>query len=69
MARFFFEENVTGDSYLEMLQNWLMDELIAHEHEDRTGLRLTGSSPCGLISMTICEKDGSGVLVLKTVCC
>ena len=30
----FFEGNVTGDVYLEMLQNWLMDELIAHEHED-----------------------------------
>ena len=31
---FFFEENVTGDVYLQMLQNWLMDELIANEHED-----------------------------------
>lgn len=29
----FFEGNVTGDGYLEMLQNWLMDELIANEHE------------------------------------
>ena len=31
---FFFERNVTGDFYLQMLQNWLMDELIANEHED-----------------------------------
>ena len=30
---FFFEGNVTGDVYLQMLQNWLMDELIANEHE------------------------------------
>ena len=25
---------MTGDVYLQMLQNWLMDELIANEHED-----------------------------------
>ena len=31
---FFFEGNVTGDVYLQMLQNWLMDELTANEHED-----------------------------------
>ena len=31
---FFFEGNVTGDVYLQMLQNWLMDELIANEHEN-----------------------------------
>ena len=31
---FFFEGNVTGDVYLQMLQNWLIDELIANEHED-----------------------------------
>ena len=31
---FFFEGNVTGDVYLHMLQNWLIDELIANEHED-----------------------------------
>ena len=31
---FFFEGNVTGDVYLQMVQNWLMDELIANEHED-----------------------------------
>ena len=31
---FFFEGNVTDDVYLQMLQNWLMDELIANEHED-----------------------------------
>lgn len=30
---FFFEGNVTGDVYLQMLQNWLFDELIANEHE------------------------------------
>ena len=24
---------MTGDVYLQMLQNWLMDELIANEHE------------------------------------
>ena len=31
---FFFEGNVTGNVYLQMVQNWLMDELIANEHED-----------------------------------
>ena len=31
---FFFEGNVIGDVYLQMLQNWLMNELIANEHED-----------------------------------
>ena len=30
---FFFEENMTGDVHLQMFQNWLMDELIANEHE------------------------------------
>jgi len=30
---FFFEGNVTGDVYLQMLQNWLIDKLIANEHE------------------------------------
>ena len=25
---------MTGDVYLQMLQNWLMDELIANEHEN-----------------------------------
>ena len=31
---FFFEGNVTGNVYWQMLQNWLIDELIANEHED-----------------------------------
>ena len=31
---FFFEENVTGDVYLQMLQNWLIDELIANEQDN-----------------------------------
>ena len=31
---FFFERNVTGDAYLHILQNWLMDELKVSEHED-----------------------------------
>ena len=31
---FFFERNVTGDVYLQMLQNWLIDELIANDHLD-----------------------------------
>ena len=31
---FFFERNVTGDVYLQTLQNWLMDEIIGNEHED-----------------------------------
>ena len=31
---FFFEGNVTGDVNLPMLQNWLIDELIANEHKD-----------------------------------
>ena len=31
---FFFEGNVTGDVYLQMLQNWRMNELIANEHGD-----------------------------------
>ena len=25
---------MTGDVYLQMLQNWLMDERVANEHED-----------------------------------
>ena len=33
---FFFVGNVTGDVYLHMHQNWLMDELTANEHEDST---------------------------------
>ena len=32
-GRFFFEGNVTGAVYLQMLQNLLMDKLIANEHE------------------------------------
>ena len=31
---FFFEGNVTGDVYLQMLQNWRMNEVIANEHKD-----------------------------------
>ena len=31
---FFFEGNVAGDVYLQMLQNWLTDKLIANEHKD-----------------------------------
>ena len=31
---FFFEGNVTGGVYLQMLQNWLIYELIGNEHED-----------------------------------
>ena len=31
---FFFEGNATGDLYLQMLQNWLMDELFVNERED-----------------------------------
>ena len=31
---FFFERNAIGYVYLQMLQNWLMDELIANGHED-----------------------------------
>ena len=30
---FFFEGNVNGDVYLQMLQNWLFDQLIENEHE------------------------------------
>ena len=30
----FFEGNVTVDAYLQMLQSWLMNELVANEHED-----------------------------------
>ena len=66
---FVFEGNVTGDVYLQMLQNWLMDELIAYEHEDfiyqQDMLRLTGSLLCRLIS--ICQGDGSGMLMVKTM--
>ena len=36
---------------------------------NRTVLHLTGSSLCGLISMTICQVDGSGVLLVKTMWC
>ena len=31
---YFFDENVTGDNYLHMLQTWLMDRLTANEGED-----------------------------------
>ena len=31
---FFFKENVTGSVYLQVLQNWLMNELVANKHED-----------------------------------
>ena len=31
---YFFDENVTGDNYLHMLQAWLMDRLTANEAED-----------------------------------
>ena len=34
LGPFFFEGNVTDDVYLQMLENWLMDELIANEHKD-----------------------------------
>ena len=34
MAPTFFDENVTGDNYLHMLQAWLMDRLTANEAED-----------------------------------
>ena len=33
------------------------------------GLHLTGSSLYGPISMRICQRDGSGVVVRKTICC
>ena len=62
---------MTGDVYLQMLQNWLRDELSANNMKflfiNRTVLHLTGSSLCELISMTICQEDGSGVLVVKTM--
>ena len=31
---FFFEGNLIGDVYLQMLQNWLMNELMANQHEN-----------------------------------
>ena len=31
---FFFERNLTGDVYLQMLQNWPIDEHSAKEHKD-----------------------------------
>ena len=61
---FFFERNVTSDAYLKMLQNWLMDKLIANAHED---FIFQHFPMCGLISMTICQGDGSGMLVVKTM--
>ena len=63
---------MTGDVYLQMLQNWLMDELFANEHEDFI-YQQDGASPhctgslCELISMTICQGDGLGMLVVKTM--
>ena len=30
---FFFEVNVTGDGYLPMFQNFLIDKLIENKHE------------------------------------
>ena len=68
---FLFEGDVTGSVYLQMLQNWLMDELIVNDGDDfiyqQTVLHLTGNSLCWLILMTICWGNGSGVLVVKTM--
>lgn len=83
IACFFLEENETGNVYLQMLRNWLTNELIANGHEgrgstsqqdgdphhNRMGHHLTGSILCGFISMTICEVNGSDVLVKKIMCC
>ena len=68
---FFFKGNVTSDVCLHMLQNWLMDELIANEHEDFI-YQQDGAPPhwrltVRLISMTMCQRDGSRVLVVKTM--
>ena len=43
---FFFEENVTGDAYLQMLQSWLSDELIENEQEDFIHQEDGASSHC-----------------------
>ena len=64
---FFFEGIVPGDVYLQMLQNWLMDELIANKHKDFIYQQDSAPPHCALISMTICQGDGSGMPVVRTM--
>ena len=61
---FFFEGIATGDIYLQMLQNWLTDDLIANEHEDFIYQQDGAPTHC---AMTICQGDGSGELVVTTM--
>ena len=59
---FFFEGNVTGDVYLQLLQMNMKISFV-----NKTVLHLTKSSLCGLISLTICQGDGLGVLAVTTI--
>ena len=70
---FFFEGNVTNDVYLQMLQNWLMNQLIANEHEDFI-YQQHGAPPHWKLAVRAYLNDnlqgyGSGVLVVKTMRC
>ena len=60
---FFFEGNVTGDVYLQMLQNWLIDELIANVDF----VYQQDSTPHHWTLAVHCQGDGLGVLVVKTM--
>ena len=52
---FFFGGNVTGDVYLHMPQNWLMDKLTANEHEYFV-FQLDGTPPhCQLSVRAFCQ--------------
>ena len=70
LGPFFFEGNVTGDVCLQMLQNWVVDELIANEHEDfiyqQNGAPSHWKLTVRAYPNYICQGDGSGVLVVKT---
>lgn len=64
----FFKRNGTGNAYLQMLQDWLIDGPIANEHQDfifrqERGPYLNRSSLCEIISMTIWERDRFGVQI------
>ena len=67
----FSEGNVTGNVYLQMLQNWLMDELIANEHEDFI-YQQDGAPSHWKLTVRVylndnLQGDGSGVLVVNTM--
>ena len=55
---FFFEGNVTGNVYLQMLQNWFMDKIIVNELEDFINQWMALHLTVQAVSMTICQENG-----------